>query len=187
MPPRLPTQTTAATTAAPRTAAPRTAAPRAAASGDAVAGGSSRRPGGPGTGPSTLAADLRVALMRSVRRLRAEREDDALPDSQYSVLALLERTEPMTPGALADAEHVQPPSMTRTIAALVEAGYVAKGPNPLDGRQVLLQTTPAGRELVRATRRRRDQWLTRRLADLPPEERAVLAEAATILRRVVAP
>ena len=145
------------------------------------------RPGSPGTGASALAAELRVALMRSVRRIRAERAEDALPDSQYSVLALLERMEPTTPGALADAEHVQPPSMTRTIAALVEAGVVERRAHPQDRRQVLVETTQAGRELLQATRRRRDQWLTKRLAQLSPHERAVLAEAAAILRRVVAP
>ncbi len=149
-------------------------------------GGTARR-SAPGTGPSVLAADLRVALMRSVRRIRAERADDALPDSQYSVLALLERLEPMTPSALAEAEHVQPPSMTRSLAALVEAGLVARRPHPDDRRQVLVETTTAGRELLQATRRRRDQWLTKRLAGLTPHERAVLAEAAQILRRVVAP
>jgi len=147
----------------------------------------SPRRGAPGTGPSALAAELRVALMLSVRRIRAERTEDALPDSQYSVLAVLERMEPTTPGALAEAEHVQPPSMTRTIAALVEAGVVDRRPHPEDRRQVLVETTRAGRELLLATRRRRDQWLTKRLAQLSPHERSVLAEAASILRRVVTP
>ncbi|WP_299039731.1 MarR family winged helix-turn-helix transcriptional regulator [uncultured Pseudokineococcus sp.] len=171
---------------APPAPAPSTSAPAGTAPAGAVPP-SSRRPGAPGTGPSALAAELRVALMRSVRRIRAERAEDALPDSQYSVLALLERLEPTTPGALAEAEHVQPPSMTRTIAALVEAGVVDRRPHPQDGRQVLVETTQAGRDLLQATRRRRDQWLTRRLAQLSPHERAVLAEAAAILRRVVAP
>ncbi|MEJ5912898.1 MarR family winged helix-turn-helix transcriptional regulator [Pseudokineococcus sp. 1T1Z-3] len=138
-------------------------------------------------GASALAADLRVALMRSVRRIRAEKAEGALPDSQYSTLAMLEHLEPTTPGALAEAEHVQPPSMTRTLAALVEAGVVVRREHPGDRRQVLLETTPAGKDLLRATRRRRDQWLTRRLATLSPHERSVLAEAAEILRRVVAP
>jgi len=146
-----------------------------------------RAPRARGTGAPTLAADLRGALMLSVRRIRAERPDDALPDHQYSVLALLDRLGPSTPGALADAEHVQPPTMTRTIAALVEGGVVAKEPHPQDGRQVLVRTTDDGKALLQATRRRRDEWLTRRLAGLDAHERAVLAEAATILRRVVAP
>lgn len=147
---------------------------------------SPRRPGVRGTGPSTLAAELRVALMRSVRRIRAERADDALPDSQYSVLALLDRLQPTTPRALADAEHVQPPSMTRTLNALVVAGLVERREHPGDRRQQLLAVTPSGRDLLVATRRRRDAWLTKRLAKLEPRERAVLAEAASILMRVVA-
>ena len=91
------------------------------------------------------------------------------------------------PGGIADAGHVQPPTRTRTIGALVAAGVVAKEPHPQDGRQVLVRTTDDGKALLQATRRRRDEWLTRRLAGLDAHERAVLAEAATILRRVVAP
>ena len=41
--------------------------------------------------PAQLAADLRVALMWSVRRIRSERSSDAITDGQYSVLALVDR------------------------------------------------------------------------------------------------
>ncbi|ROP42909.1 MarR family transcriptional regulator [Pseudokineococcus lusitanus] len=172
---------------APASTRPAPSPQDATPSSDTPAATTARAPRARGTGAPTLAADLRGALMLSVRRIRAERPDDALPDHQYSVLALLDRLGPSTPGALADAEHVQPPTMTRTIAALVESGVVAKEPHPQDGRQVLVRTTDDGKALLQATRRRRDEWLTRRLAGLDAHERAVLAEAATILRRVVAP
>ncbi|GAA3631734.1 MarR family transcriptional regulator [Kineosporia mesophila] len=128
--------------------------------------------------------DLRVSLMKVTRRLRAEKSDTELTDSQMSVLAVLDRSGPLTPRALADFERVQPPSMTRTLASLDARGLVDREPDPADGRQIIVRITPSGAAAVTATRRQRDAWLARRLADLDPEERAVLARASQILRRI---
>lgn len=136
--------------------------------------------------PAALAADLRLALMRSVRRIRFERSSEVITDGQYSVLAALDKLGPLTPRALAERDHVQPPSMTRTLNALVEAGLVAREEHPGDRRQVLVRVTEPGRLEVKETRQRRDAWLARRLAELDPGERQVLADAAAILLRVVA-
>jgi DNA-binding MarR family transcriptional regulator len=134
---------------------------------------------------ASLAADLRVALMRTTRRIRAERSSEAITDGQYSVLAVLDCEGPQTPRALADHEHVQPPSMTRTVNHLVEAGLATRTGHPDDGRQVLVAITDAGRAEVKETRRRRTAWLAGRLAELTPQERETLAQATDILRRVV--
>jgi len=149
---------------------------------ESSAGVSATAPVVPGLGG--LAADLRVAMARAVRRLRAEKSDEELSDGQYAVLAYLDRSGPATPRALAEYERVQPPSMTRTLSTLSEAGLVAREAHPLDGRQVIVHLTPEGRATVRETRRRRDAWLARRLADLDPAERRVLADAAQLLRRI---
>ena len=135
------------------------------------------------TAPS-LAADLRVALGRANRRVRAERGSAGLSDPQFSVLALLTRNGPMTPGQLADADLVQPPSMTRTVNCLVDLGLVSKGENPADGRQVVVSLTERGQAEVRETRRRRNAWLAQRLAELTPDDRLVLSRAATLLRGI---
>lgn len=136
---------------------------------------------------ASLAADLRVALLRSARRIRAERNSETISDGQYSVLARLDCDGVMTPRQLAEADQVQPPSMTRILNALVTAGLVERTGDPDDRRQVLVVITDAGRAEVRETRRRRDAWLAQRLATLTTaHERATLAAAADILRRVVA-
>jgi DNA-binding MarR family transcriptional regulator len=124
--------------------------------------------------------------MRSVRRLRQEKSSEAITAGQYSVLAVLDRCGPMTPRELAEHEQVQPPSMTRTVNALAEAGLVTRADHPEDGRQILVAVTEAGANEVRETRRRRDVWLAKRLADLPVEDRQTLARAAEILTQVVA-
>jgi DNA-binding MarR family transcriptional regulator len=130
------------------------------------------------------AAELRISLLRVARRLRAEKSDQELSDSQYSTLAVLDRSGPLTPRALAEHERVQPPSMTRTLAGLLERGLVDRSTDPVDRRQVIIRLTEPGVLAVKETRRRRDAWLARRLAELEPNERAVLAEASEILRRI---
>ena len=134
----------------------------------------------------TLAADLRVAIGRTARRIRTEKSDLDLSDTQLSVLFLLDRGGATTPGELAEHERVQPPSMTKVINALADRGLVQRSDHPDDRRQVLVAVTEAGRSEVRETRRRRDAWLARRLADLTPDERATLAAAGTLLSRIAA-
>lgn len=133
-----------------------------------------------------LAGELRVALAKSSRRIRSRRGAADLPDPQFNVLAILLREGPLSPGALADAEHVQPPSMTRTVNALVGLGFVQKSEHPTDGRQVVVSLTAQGEAEVRETRRRRDAWLAAQLDTLTDDERRTLAHAAVLLRRIAA-
>ena len=131
-----------------------------------------------------LAHQLRLTVLRLARRVRAERADDAMSDGRLSVLALLANEGAQTLGSLAEHERVTPPSMNRTINALVEAGLVTRDADASDGRKVVIDLSDAGRTLVRETRRKRDAWFSARLARLSPEERATLDAAAPILRRL---
>lgn len=151
------------------------------ASGAAPAGGTAAA-----SRPSSIAAELRVAIMHTSRRLRLERSTDDVTPGQFTVLAVLDRHGPLTPRELAGHEKVRPPSMTRTLAALEQAGLVTRTDHPTDGRQVLVALSAKGRREVVETRRRRDAWLARRLAALDPAERDVLAHAAVILAKVAA-
>jgi len=136
-----------------------------------------------------LATALRISVSRLARRLRVERlmpelAEPALSDTQLAALATLERHGAMSPGDLAEHEKVQPPSMTRVIAALVDWELVTRAPHPTDRRQVILTVTPQGRSLVQRVRRRKEAWLAQRLAELSPQERAILREAAPILEKL---
>ena len=134
------------------------------------------------TSLATLANDLRLACMRISRRVRFESTDIVAPH-QFSVMARLEET-PRTPRELADIERVSAPSMSRTVAALVERGLVLRADDPTDGRQVILSLTPEGARTLKDIRRRRDEWMASRIKGLSPEEREVLARASEILLRV---
>ncbi len=135
-----------------------------------------------------LATSFRISVSRLARRLRVERSGGlartGLSDTQLAALAELERHVAMTPGELAEHEKVQPPSMTRVIAALEQRGLVLRAPHLTDRRQVVLSVTPEGKKLVNQARRRRDAWLAMRLSELTPQERVILRAAAPILEKL---
>jgi len=132
-----------------------------------------------------LASELRLSVMRFSRRLRNEREPgNSLSVPALSALGILFREGECTIGALARSERVQPPSMTRTVNCLVDEGYAVRRPHETDGRQVLVDITEKGREILLADRRRRDAWLAQRLRELTPAERALLREAAPLIQRL---
>ena len=129
-----------------------------------------------------MATDLRLACMRIARRVRFESSHDVAPH-QFSVLCRLEEA-PRTPGELAEIERVAKPSMTRTVAGLVERGLVLRQDDPLDRRSVILSLSVEGRRSIAAIRRKRDAWMASRVARLTPEEQDVLARATVILAKV---
>jgi DNA-binding MarR family transcriptional regulator len=133
---------------------------------------------------ASLSTDLRVAVNRLSRTLRNQKADASMTDAQFSALARLERDGAMTLGELSRAEGVTPPSMTKTVNALLGSGLITKAGHGVDRRKVLLSPTPDGSSFVIETRRRRDGWLSPRLAKLTPAERRTLADATEILRRL---
>jgi DNA-binding MarR family transcriptional regulator len=132
-----------------------------------------------------LASRLRLAVVRLNRRLRAQREVEAVVTlTQLSAMASLHRHGAMSPGELAARERVQPPSMTRGTAALVERGFVDRSPHPTDGRQTVVALTGTGRDYVDAEVTARERWLDARLGELSADERDVLYRAAEIIDRI---
>lgn len=130
-----------------------------------------------------IAPRLRMAVLRLARRLRQE-APEGITQSQLSVLAVLHRAGPLGIGALADAERLKPPTVTRIVDQLEGRGLVSRVPDPGDGRCVRVELTPEGSELVAGTRRRRDAFLAERLADLGPGERAGIDDAVDLLERL---
>ncbi|TVT24496.1 MarR family transcriptional regulator [Amycolatopsis acidiphila] len=131
-----------------------------------------------------LASRLRLAVVRLNRKLRAQRTDQNVSLTQIAALSTLHKCGALTPGKLAAKEGVQPPSMTRVIAALEDMGFVARTPHPTDGRQSIVTLTESGTSFIEATISVREAWLDRKLAELSGDEREVLAEAAEIIDRM---
>lgn len=132
----------------------------------------------------SLASRLRLAVVRLNRRLRAQRTGQSATLTQISALSTLYKCGALTPGQLAAKEGVQPPSMTRVIAALEELGYVDRRPHPTDGRQAIVEVSEAGAAFVHEAISAREAWLDERLAELSAEERELLSRAAEIIDRM---
>ncbi len=130
--------------------------------------------------PDAVAA-LRTAVLILSRRMRYQPLADELSASEAAVLGRIGREGPQTPGALARAEHVQPPSMTRILERLEGRGLLRRDPRPGDRRQVLISRTPAAEDLVARTREVRTRWLTDLLSTLSPDDIDTVERAAPIL------
>jgi len=122
-----------------------------------------------------------------VQQILLARFDEALKPhgltfARYEVLVLLtfSRSGELPLKVIGSRLMVHPTSVTNAIDRLVAAGYVARRPNPDDGRGVLAGITDRGRAVVdTATRALTD--LDFGLGDLPEGERESLFD---VLRRV---
>jgi DNA-binding MarR family transcriptional regulator len=131
-----------------------------------------------------LAALLRPSLLRLTRLIRNQRADMSVTLTQLSAMATLAKRGPMSAGELAACERVQPPSMTKVLAHLEERGLVRREVHPSDKRQAILSVTEEGLGLIESERRSRDAWLSQRLTQLTPDERALLRSVVPVLDKL---
>jgi DNA-binding MarR family transcriptional regulator len=137
--------------------------------------------------PSTDHSDdqeIRLAIQRVARRIRSMQSDDTVTEGQRAVLFALANKGAQTLGALSEYERVTPPSMNRTINALVKAGLVTRVAAEDDGRKVSIDLSPTGRAWISDTKRKRSAWFTKQLKRLSPEQRSIIHQSAAILREI---
>lgn len=130
------------------------------------------------------AARLRLAVTRLHRALRQQVVAGLTP-AQTATLATVERLGSPTLGELASAERVQPPSMTRMVAALESAGMIERELDAADRRIARVTTTADGRRTLQRIRSLRTALLVKRMRRLSASERRSLTEALSVLERLV--
>ena len=130
------------------------------------------------------AQQLRFAIQKIARRIRANAASEEVTEGQRSVLFALNGAGPLSLRELSEHEGVTPPSMNRTVNALVEAGLVTRTTSQDYARMVKLDLSNEGRTFVDETRRQRDAWFTRQLAALNEEQRRILELAAPVLKEL---
>jgi DNA-binding MarR family transcriptional regulator len=136
------------------------------------------------TGKGNDDQEIRLTIQRLARRIRSMQSDETVTEGQRSVLFALANNGAQTLGSLSEHERVTPPSMNRTINALVTAGLVTRVSAEDDGRKVSIDLSATGRTFIQDTRRKRDAWFTQQLAALTPAERSIIDQSATILREI---
>jgi DNA-binding MarR family transcriptional regulator len=131
------------------------------------------------------ATAVRQGTTRLARRLRLERPETSQTALELGILAHLHRRGPMTPGALAAAERLQPQSLTRTLASLERQLLAVRQPDDRDHRRSLLAITDAGRQALAADMHQRDAWLAGAMArQLTRAEQDLLRIAADLMDRL---
>ena len=142
-------------------------------------------PGRSARGSSEEIADrLHSAAIHLLRRLRREDDASGLPAPQLSALSVIVFGGPLTLGALATAEQVRPPTITKVVAALEADGLVVREPQADDKRIVRVRATAKGTRLLQEGRRRRVAALVRDLNALSDTELAALRNAVDLIERV---
>lgn len=131
-----------------------------------------------------LADRLHSAAIHLLRRLRREDDASGLPAPQLSAMSVIVFGGPITLGALAGAEQVRPPTITKLVAILEEQGLVEREIDPDDRRIVRVKATARGARLLYDGRRRRVASLAESVRGLPAYDRAALAKAIPILEKI---
>jgi DNA-binding MarR family transcriptional regulator len=131
-----------------------------------------------------VADRLHSAAIHLLRRLRREDDASGLSAPRLSALSVLVFGGPQTIGALAAAEQVRVPTMSRLLAHLEADNLIIRTADPADGRIVRVEATADAHALLHAGRRRRVAALTADVARLTPTERQTILNAIPLLERL---
>src|SRR5215467_7494641 len=104
------------------------------------------------TTPENLADRLHSAAIHILRLVRGQDAATGVGPAQLSALSVLVFGGPLSLNALARAEQVRPPTMSRIVDALEAQGLARRRTNERDRRAVLIETTSRGSAVLRAGR-----------------------------------
>jgi DNA-binding MarR family transcriptional regulator len=129
-----------------------------------------------------MARVIRRSVHRIARRLRAERSTHDLSMSKRSVLGRLFRDGSLTATDLAAQERIQPQSLTRLIADLEKRGLITRHQGEFDRRQLQIEITREGRDLLVRDANQQDKWLAAAMtSSMTSVEREFLTLGARLL------
>jgi DNA-binding MarR family transcriptional regulator len=116
--------------------------------------------------------------------LRAERPENGLSLTKLSLLGHLYRKGSVSAAELAALDRVQPQSLTRVIAELMEAGLISRREDLSDRRRWLLDITGEGLAMLTHDMQQRDAWLAEAMGELSVTEQELLRLAAQLMERL---
>ena len=138
------------------------------------------------TAHQTEVADrLHSAAIHLLRRIRKVDEASGLSAARLSALSVLVFGGPTTVGALARAEQVSAPTMSRLVSGLERDGFVVREADEGDARAVRVRATTKGRRVLVQGRERRVAELAQLLDGLRDDDLRTLGSAAEIMERVL--
>jgi DNA-binding MarR family transcriptional regulator len=138
----------------------------------------------PGREAIEAADRLHSAAIHLLRRLRVRHHEIGIGPAQLSALSVLVFGGPKSLAALADAEQVKAPTMSRIVSSLVQAELVHRRTDKQDRRAVVIQATKIGIRIMQEGRRRRVAALAAAVRGLAEKEIVQLLQAAQIMERL---
>ena len=123
-----------------------------------------------------------VRLVRLIERVQAQYQaehPDAVDRATYLLLVHLAKDGARRAGALAEAVHSDPSTVSRQVAHLVQLGLVERVADPADGRATLLVATDEGRRVFDENRQLRNRRIAGLISDWPDEERQTFVRLLT--------
>jgi DNA-binding MarR family transcriptional regulator len=133
-----------------------------------------------------LADQLHSAAIHLLRQLRKEDDASGVSAPRLSALSVVVFGGPLTLGALARAEQVKPPTMTRIVTGLEKDDLVKRKGDPRDGRLTHIEATAKGNKVLAAGRARRVTRLASAIGKLKRAELAELRRGVQLVGAVVA-
>jgi DNA-binding MarR family transcriptional regulator len=130
---------------------------------------------------ASLAEALRPALLRAARQLRRAALKSGVSALDEQVLHAIKLNPGIGVSELAERERMSRPSMSSHVKRLRALDWVSADQTLGDGRRVGLSLSATGKTALAAIRRRRNDWLSGRLATLSDSDRRALAAAAAPL------
>jgi DNA-binding MarR family transcriptional regulator len=134
---------------------------------------------------AAVADRLHSAALHLLRRLREQDDALGISPARLSALSVVVFAGPIGIGALATAEGVAAPTMSRLVDGLERDGLVVRGPDPDDARGVLVRATSKGTRTLTKGRRTRVETLASSLSRLSRDELAAVARGAELIERIV--
>ncbi|GAB3611732.1 hypothetical protein GCM10027415_00720 [Humibacter ginsengisoli] len=137
----------------------------------------------PETDARELAENLRVAISRLVRSVRAQTA--GAPRAHTEALAQLDAEGAQTIAQLAARRGVRHQGMSRTVAELERNGFVSRAPNPADRRGFVISLTEPGRAALERGRDVRRDVLARAITErLDEGEQELLRRVPDLLQKL---
>jgi DNA-binding MarR family transcriptional regulator len=130
---------------------------------------------------AALANRLHSVAIHLLRHVRVEDAASGMSAARLSVLSVLVYAGARTVTQLASAEQVTPPTMTRLLQGMEQAGHVRRRRDGTDARVVRVSVTASGRRVLERARQARVRRLAEVIARIPPAERPLVASAVGTL------
>lgn len=132
------------------------------------------------TSPTPAEIDAVMAATRVLVAITAQsvaQVEDQVTLPQLRVLVMIASRRPQNLNSIAQALGVHPSNATRACDKLVEAGLLRRSDDPADRRNLILQLTKSGRQLIQTMTEHRRTAIANILAKMLVQQRSSLVPA----------